>query len=303
MGVEGVEYSYSCFKILRIVLVHMMPLPAKVWNFGRLSLDLSTPQIMGILNVTPDSFSDGGQYTLVDQAVAHALAMCEAGASVIDIGGESTRPDAAVVSIEEEIQRVIPVVSALAQHDVIMSIDTSNPELMRAAVEAGAHIWNDVRGLKRPGAIETAVELDVPVILMHMRGEPATMNGLDQYQDVVQDVMNELMQRVECCIEAGMDPEKIMLDPGFGFAKNTEQNLHLLHHFHRLNTLGFPLMSALSRKRFISATLGGVEPAERDIASAAAHLLSIQQGACMVRSHNVRAMHDVIQIWKAVNLS
>ncbi len=255
---------------------------------------------MGILNVTPDSFSDGGLHNQKDQAVAKALEMIADGATVIDVGGESTRPGASVVEVEEEIRRVVPVVEELAKHDVIISIDTSQPEVIKAAVKAGAHIWNDVRALTRPQALETAAELNIPVIIMHMRGEPTTMNNLDQYDDVTQDVIRELSQRVQDALDVGVKAEHIMIDPGFGFAKNAQQNLKLLQEFYKLTEMGYPILSALSRKRFIGAALNGAEPQARAVGSAAAHLLSIQQGACMVRAHDVKVTADAIKIWKAM---
>ncbi|MEG0343477.1 MAG: dihydropteroate synthase [Acinetobacter sp.] len=280
--------------------MQLKPLAQKTLKCGQLTLDLSQPHIMGILNVTPDSFSDGGQYNEVAQAIAHAKQMIADGATVIDVGGESTRPGASAVAIEEEIRRVVPVVTEVAKLNVVISIDTSAPEVMRAAVQAGAHIWNDVRALSRPNALQTAAELDIPVIIMHMRGEPTTMNNLDQYDNVTQDVMIELQQRVNDALHAGVRSENIMIDPGFGFAKNAQQNLQLLNEFYRLTELGYPILSALSRKRFIGEALGGVDAGERAVGSVTAHLLTIQQGACMVRAHDVKAMHDAVLVWKAM---
>lgn len=280
--------------------MQLKPLRPQIWTFGHLKLDLSQPHVMGILNVTPDSFSDGGLHNQKDQAVAKALEMMADGATVIDVGGESTRPGASVVEVKEEIRRVVPVVEELAKHDVIISIDTSQPEVIKAAVKAGAHIWNDVRALTRPQALETAAELNIPVIIMHMRGEPTTMNNLDQYDDVTQDVIRELSQRVQDALDVGVKAEHIMIDPGFGFAKNAQQNLKLLQEFYKLTEMGYPVLSALSRKRFIGTALDGAEPQARAVGSAAAHLLSIQQGACMVRAHDVKATADAIKIWKAM---
>ena len=280
--------------------MQLKPLRPQIWTFGHLKLDLSQPHVMGILNVTPDSFSDGGLHNQKDQAIAKALEMIADGATVIDIGGESTRPGASVVDVEEEIRRVVPVVEELSKYDVIISIDTSQPEVIKAAVKAGAHIWNDVRALTRPQALETAAELNIPVIIMHMRGEPTTMNNLDQYDDVTQDVIRELSQRVQDALDVGVKAEHIMIDPGFGFAKNAQQNLKLLQEFYKLTEMGYPILSALSRKRFIGAVLNGAEPQARAVGSAAAHLLSIQQGACMVRAHDVKATAEAIKIWKAM---
>ena len=283
--------------------MQLMALPKKILRCGELSLDLSVPHVMGILNVTPDSFSDGGKHNGKAQAIAHAKQMIADGATIIDVGGESTRPGASVVEVEEEIRRVIPVVEALAELDVVISIDTSQPEVIQAAVAAGAHIWNDVRALTRPNALETAAELNIPVIIMHMRGEPTTMNGLDQYDNVTLDVMAELSQRVADALKAGVKAENIMIDPGFGFAKNAKQNLKLLKEFHQLNQLGYPILSALSRKRFIGEALGGADAGQRAVGSVAGHLLSIQQGACMVRAHDVKAMSDAIKVWHAMNIA
>ena len=283
--------------------MQLMALPKKILRCGELSLDLSVPHVMGILNVTPDSFSDGGKHNGKAQAIAHAKQMIADGATIIDVGGESTRPGASVVEVEEEIRRVVPVVEALAELDVVISIDTSQPEVIQAAVAAGAHIWNDVRALTRPNALETAAELNIPVIIMHMRGEPTTMNGLDQYDNVTLDVMDELSQRVADALKAGVKAENIMIDPGFGFAKNAKQNLKLLKEFHQLNQLGYPILSALSRKRFIGEALGGADAGQRAAGSVAGHLLSIQQGACMVRAHDVKAMSDAIKVWQAMNMA
>ena len=283
--------------------MQLMALPKKILRCGELTLDLSVPHVMGILNVTPDSFSDGGKHNGKAQAIAHAKQMIADGATVIDVGGESTRPGASVVKVDEEIRRVVPVVEALAELDVVISIDTSQPEVIQAAVAAGANIWNDVRALTRPNALEMAAELNIPVIIMHMRGEPTTMNGLDQYDNVILDVMAELSQRVADALKAGVKAENIMIDPGFGFAKNAKQNLKLLKEFHQLNQLGYPILSALSRKRFIGEALGGADAGQRAVGSVAGHLLSIQQGACMVRAHDVKAMSDAIKVWQAMNMA
>ena len=283
--------------------MQLMSLPNRILNCGNLKLDLSTPHVMGILNVTPDSFSDGGRHNSKDMAVTHAKQMIADGATVIDVGGESTRPGASAVDVAEEIRRVVPVVEALSKLDVVISIDTSQPEVIQAAVQAGAHIWNDVRALTRPQALETAARLNIPVIIMHMRGEPTTMNQLDQYDDVTHDVIGEIQQRVDDALSAGVKEENILIDPGFGFAKNAQQNLRLLNEFYRLNGLGYPILSALSRKRFIGEALNGADAQDRAVGSVAAHLLSIQQGACMVRAHDVKQMSDAINVWKAMQMA
>lgn len=280
--------------------MHYVPLSQRQLRCGGKLLDLSQPHVMGILNVTPDSFSDGGLHNSKQQAIEHALQMIADGATVIDIGGESTRPGAAVVTVEEELTRVIPVVEVLAKENVILSIDTSQPEVMRQAVEAGAHIWNDVRALTRPNALETAAELNIPVILMHMRGEPTTMNQLADYQDVTAEVIAELKQKIDLAIQVGVTPENIMIDPGFGFAKNAAHNLQLLNELWQLHELGYPILSALSRKRFIGAVVGEADAKARAVGSVAGHLLSIQQGACMVRAHDVKATVDAIRVWQAM---
>lgn len=280
--------------------MHYVPLSQRQLRCGGKLLDLSQPHVMGILNVTPDSFSDGGLHNSKQQAIEHALQMIADGATVIDIGGESTRPGAAVVTVEEELTRVIPVVEVLAKENVILSIDTSQPEVMRQAVEAGAHIWNDVRALTRPNALETAAELNIPVILMHMRGEPTTMNQLADYRDVTAEVIAELKQKIDLAIQVGVTPENIMIDPGFGFAKNAAHNLQLLNELWQLHELGYPILSALSRKRFIGAVVGEADAKARAVGSVAGHLLSIQQGACMVRAHDVKATVDAIRVWQAM---
>ncbi|HAV4560214.1 TPA: dihydropteroate synthase [Acinetobacter baumannii] len=280
--------------------MQLISLPKQILQCGQLQLDLSQPHVMGILNVTPDSFSDGGKHNQLDQAVDHALSMIEQGATIIDIGGESTRPGASEVAVEEEVRRVVPVVKALSRHNVILSIDTSQPEVIRAAKAAGAHIWNDVRALKRPNALKTAVELDIPVVIMHMRGEPTTMNQLDQYTNVTLDVMQELQQRIDEALAAGVKKHNIIVDPGFGFAKNAQQNLKLLKEFWKLNELGYPILSGLSRKRFIGEALQDAPADQRAVGSVTGHLLSIQQGASIVRAHDVKEMHEAILVWKAI---
>lgn len=263
-------------------------------------LDLSQPQIMGILNVTPDSFSDGGQYQQLDLAVEQALKMQQDGASIIDIGGESTRPNAPSVSLQQELDRVLPIVDALKSYNLILSIDTSQPEVIRQAVRLGASIWNDVRALRRPNALQTAIELDIPVILMHMRGEPDTMTNLANYGDVVSEVKQELAQTIAMAMRAGLKKQHIIADIGFGFAKNTQHNIELLKHFAQFADMGFPLLSGLSRKRFIGEILDIAQADERVIGSVIGHLLSIQQGANIVRVHDVKATVEAIRMWEAI---
>ncbi|MGO2505813.1 dihydropteroate synthase [Psychrobacter alimentarius] len=272
------------------------------------TLDLSQPHVMGILNVTPDSFSDGGQFTAIDKAVAHCQQMIADGATIIDIGGESTRPNANIVATNDEIQRVVPVVQAIRQHcgdEVWLSVDTSNPAVMQAAFDASADIWNDVRALKREGAVALAAKLDIPVMLMHMRGEPTTMNDLAQYTDVVQEVTVELAARIEKVTSLGVKRENIIIDPGFGFAKDYEHHCALLKHLDELKPLGLPMMFGISRKRFLAEVLtksgaGSVittQAVERDAIGTAAGIFAIQQGACIIRTHNVSMMQQAVALW------
>lgn len=284
--------------LIKMQIVNVKPYILTLPNAKQ--LDLSQPQVMGILNVTPDSFSDGGQYQQLDLAVEQALKMQQDGASIIDIGGESTRPNAPSVSLQQELDRVLPVVEALKPYNLILSIDTSQPEVIRQAVGLGASIWNDVRALTRPNALQTAVELDIPVILMHMRGEPDTMNNLANYRDIVAEVKQELLQKIEMAIQAGVKKQHIIADIGFGFAKNSQHNIELLKHFAQFTDMGFPLLSGLSRKRFIGEILDVTQADERVIGSVVGHLFSIQQGANIVRVHDVKATAEAIKIWKAI---
>ena len=291
------------------------PLPNYKVSSRDKTLDLSQPHVMGILNVTPDSFSDGGQFTAIDSAITHAKDMIGAGATIIDIGGESTRPNAAAVSTEEEVQRVVPVVKAIRQQlgslskDIWLSIDTSNPIIMQAAFEAGADIWNDVRALKREGAAEMAAKLDIPVMLMHMRGEPTTMNNLAQYDDVIKEVSTELTARIAEVTSLGVKREKIIIDPGFGFAKNYEHHCALLSELQGLQDLGLPMMFGISRKRFLAEVLSksGVEALantqalERDAVGTAAGIFALQQGASIIRTHNVAMMQQAVTLWQQLS--
>lgn len=281
----------------------ILPLPNIQLDLKTHLLDLSIPQVMGILNVTPDSFSDGGKYHQRDQAIIRAEQMIQEGASIIDIGGESTRPNAQPICVDQELERVIPVVERLADYPITLSIDTSQPEVIRHAIQTGAHIWNDVRALSRPNALKTAAELQIPVILMHMRGEPNTMNQLAHYQHCVEEVKTELQQRIDVALQQGIQPKHILLDVGFGFAKNTQHNLQLLHQLWQFHEFGFPLVSGLSRKRFIGDVLNQTNATDRTIGSVVGHLLSIQQGASIVRVHDVKATVEAIKLWQAVQHS
>lgn len=285
--------------------MQLRSLPKQYLNCRHKTLDLFEPQVMGILNVTPDSFSDGGQYEHMDAALKRAEQIVQEGGSIIDIGGESTRPDAAVVSSEQELARVIPVVEAIRQRfDAVISIDTSCPQVMRAAVDAGADIWNDVRALTRPQALQTAASLNIPVVLMHMRGEPGSMNQLAQYENVSSEVIQELDERINAAMAAGVQHQHIIVDPGFGFAKNAQHNLNLLNNLWQLSDhYQFPMLVGLSRKRVLGEVLNGAAVNERVYAGLAAHLLGVQQGASIVRTHDVAATVQHLKLWQAARHS
>jgi len=255
---------------------------------------------MGVLNVTPDSFSDGGHYLEPDRAVQHARAMVDEGAAIIDIGGESSRPGAQAVDEAEELRRVIPVITALrASADVPISIDTCKPGVMRAAVAAGAGMINDITALQAPGALATATALAVPVCLMHMQGDPATMQREPAYTDVVSEVCDYLQARAAACVQAGMRRDRILLDPGFGFGKTTAHNLLLLQQLPVLVATGFPVLAGLSRKSMIGHVLG-LPVDNRLSAGVALAALAVWQGARLVRSHDVRATREAIEMVHAV---
>ncbi|MGI9222935.1 MAG: dihydropteroate synthase [Woeseiaceae bacterium] len=255
---------------------------------------------MGILNVTPDSFSDGGKFLARDTALRHAESMAAAGASIIDIGGESTRPGAGEISAQEELDRVLPVVESLAGGlDAAVSIDTSRPRVMREAIAAGAAMINDVRALRGDGALDAAAELQVPVCLMHMQGRPRTMQASPHYDDVVADVVNFLAERISACREAGLDEALLIVDPGFGFGKMRQHNIELLANLRQLARLGRPILAGLSRK----ATLGeltGRKVDDRMPASVAAAVIAVTRGADIVRVHDVRETVDALRIAAAI---
>ena len=267
---------------------------------GRI-LKLDVPRVMGIVNTTPDSFSDGGAHDTLEAAVAHGLQLAAQGAAILDIGGESTRPGADEVGIEEELRRTIPVIEALAkQVSIPVSIDTSKPEVMRAAVAAGAGMINDVYALRRDGALEAAAELGVPVVLMHMRGEPRSMQANPEYDDVVGEVHRFLAERIFAAEMAGIARKHIVADPGFGFGKGMQHNLQLLAQLRRFSDLGVPVLAGLSRKKTIGEITGRDEPRERVSGSVAAHLLAAQNGATILRVHDVAATVDALKVWNAV---
>ena len=264
------------------------------------TLDLSAPRVMGVLNVTPDSFSDGGRWLAPERAVAQALGMVEAGAAIIDVGGESTRPGATKVDTQQELQRVIPVIEALRDAcPVPVSIDTRKPAVMRAAVAAGAGLINDINALQAPGAMETARSLGVPVCLMHMQGGPESMQDRPQYRQVVPEVRDFLLQRAQACMTAGIRREHILLDPGFGFGKTTMHNLLLLQQLDVLVAAGFPVLVGLSRKSLIGNILG--LPVDKRLhGGIALAVLAVWQGAQLVRTHDVQATREAIEMCHAV---
>jgi len=268
---------------------------------GRHTLDLTRARVMGILNVTPDSFSDGGDFATREAALRHARQMVADGADLIDVGGESTRPGAPPVSVAEELDRVIPVIEALASELAVpVSVDTSKPEVMRAAVAAGAGLINDVAALRRPGALAAAAALRVPVCLMHMQGEPGTMQQDPAYGDVVAEVAAFLAGRLAACEAAGIPRERLLVDPGFGFGKTLAHNLALLRGLPRLASLGAPVLAGLSRKSMIGALLGGVPVGERLHGSVAAAVLAVERGAAIVRVHDVGPTVQALRIVAAV---
>jgi dihydropteroate synthase len=259
-------------------------------------LDLGRPQVMGVLNVTPDSFSDGGRYRDRAAALAHARRMVEEGAAIIDVGGESTRPGSLAASLAEELDRVIPVIEALRRDSgIYISVDTSKPEVMRAAAQAGAGLINDVRALQEPGALEAAAECGCAVCLMHMQGEPGTMQDAPRYADVVTEVREFLRRRVAACEAAGIGRARIAVDPGFGFGKSLEHNLALLAGLPVIAADGLPLLVGLSRKRMIG-TLTGRGDGERLAGSLAAAVVAAQNGARIVRAHDVRETVDALRV-------
>lgn len=266
------------------------------------SLDLSKPQVMGVLNATPDSFSDGGTLYLdsaldVSKALARASAMVSDGAAILDIGGESTRPGATPVGQQEEMDRVLPLVEAIvAELDVIVSVDTSTPALMSEAAALGAGLINDVRALAREGALAAAASTGLPVCLMHMQGEPGTMQANPAYEDVTQCVSEYLQQRVDDCVQAGIARDRLLLDPGFGFGKTLDHNLQLLRELPRLQSLGLPLLVGLSRKSMIGKILGR-DVHERLAGGLALAVMAVERGATIIRTHDVVETADALAMW------
>lgn len=270
------------------------------FHCGRFQLDLTRPRVMGIVNVTPDSFSDGGKYSSVDLAVEHALQLITEGADILDIGGESTRPGAIPVDLDEELRRVIPVIEALSKVTTVpISIDTYKPDVMRAAIEAGADIVNDICALRKDRALEIIANSNAGVCLMHMQGIPQTMQINPQYTDVVSEVKHFLADRVNACLAHGIANERIMLDPGFGFGKTTAHNVALIQHLDSFVALGFPLLVGLSRKSVLGRIAGGDEQ-QRLHAGLAASVISVMKGAKIVRVHDVKATVDALKVVAAV---
>ena len=270
-------------------------------HFTAHNLDLNQPRIMGILNLTPDSFSDGGLFLHKDKAIQHVEKMISDGASIIDVGGESTRPGADAVSVDEECQRVIPLIKAIREiSNIPISIDTSKTEVMQRAVEAGASMINDVNGLRAEGAVELVASLKVPVCIMHMQGQPRTMQHTPSYKDVVKEVKEFLNQRIDVCIKAGIKKENIIVDPGFGFGKTLEHNLSLFKNLDEFKSLDVPLLVGVSRKSMIGAVLNDAPANERLYGSVALATLAAWMNANILRVHDVKATADALKLCMAV---
>lgn len=272
-------------------------------HFPYQTLDLAQPCIMGILNVTPDSFSDGGLFINKGKALCHVEKMINDGAQIIDIGGESTRPGASDVSVDEECQRVIPLIKAIREiSDIPISIDTSKTHVMQQAVLAGASMINDVNALQADGAVSLAAELNVPVCIMHMQGKPRTMQHTPVYENVVSEVKEFLRKRIETCIDSGINKKNIVIDPGFGFGKTLEHNLSLFKHLNEFTDLGVPLLVGVSRKSMIGAVLNGVPADERLHGSIALATLAAWMNTNILRVHDVKATADALKLCVAVKI-
>ena len=283
-----------------MALPHPSPLTRHaILKLGRFSLTLERPLIMGVVNVTPDSFSDGGRFFGTQQALEHARVLIEEGADILDIGGESSRPAAEPVGLDEELRRVMPVLEQLAQMPVPVSVDTCKPEVMRCAIAAGAAMVNDINALREPGALEEVAQSQAAVCLMHMQGEPRSMQRDPQYEDVVAEVTAFLAQRVEAAQQAGIARERIVIDPGFGFGKSTGHNLELLQGLSTIAGLGQPVLVGLSRKSLFGK-ITGKPVADRVSASVAAALLAVERGAALVRVHDVAATRDALLVLNAI---
>ena len=264
-------------------------------------LALDAPVVMGVLNVTPDSFSDGGRYVLPDAALAQARRMVEHGAAIVDVGGESTRPGAVVPSVQQELDRVIPVVERIARElDVMISVDTSRPEVVAAACEAGAHLINDIRGFRDPATLAAAADAGAAVCVMHMQGEPDSMQRAPTYQDVVREVADYLVQRIADCRSAGVSADAILIDPGFGFGKTQDHNLTLFRALDHFTALGAPLLVGVSRKSMVGHLTGGRPVDQRLAGSVALAALAASRGAAVLRAHDVAETVDAVRIGAAV---
>ena len=266
-----------------------------IWKCDQFSFDTRMPVIMGILNVTPDSFSDGGRFTSLDAALEHARQMVEQGALIVDVGGESTRPGSAEVSPEEELGRVLPVVKALAADGLCVSIDTRHPSVAQACVKAGASIINDVSGFRDADMVRVAASCNAGLVVMHMKGEPGTMQDNPTYDDVVAEVRDYLIEQAEMLEDAGIARERICIDPGPGFGKTPAQTLEVVRNFHEFARVGYPVMVAVSRKRYIGEAYDIAEPLERDEASANEAVLACELGASIIRTHNVEATRKALE--------
>lgn len=269
------------------------------WSVRGRALSIARPLVMGIVNVTPDSFSDGGRHATHGQALAHARRLIEEGADILDIGGESTRPGAADVPVAEELDRVVPLIESLASAGIPLSVDTSKPDVMRAALDAGAAIVNDVYALRAPGALDVVAASDCGVVLMHMQGVPRTMQAEPRYDDVVAEVAGFLQQRVAALQAAGVERDRVALDPGFGFGKTVEHNFTLLRELPRLAALGCTVVAGVSRKSMLGAVTGRAL-GERVTASVVGAVLAVERGARVVRVHDVAATRDGLRVWEAM---
>ena len=270
-----------------------------VLHAGSHRLSLDRPLIMGIVNTTPDSFSDGGRWSDAQAAIQHALKLRDDGADILDVGGESTRPGADAVPADQEIKRVLPVIQALVDHGCVVSVDTMKPEVMRVALDAGASMVNDVMALRVPGALDVLAASSAAVCLMHMQGEPRTMQDTPVYNDVLEAVNAFLGDRIRTCEAAGIARQRLVIDPGFGFGKALAHNLTLLRHLQQLTEWGVPVLAGMSRKSMLG-TLTGQGVDAREFAGVAAHLSAVARGAKLLRVHNVAAMRDALAIWNAV---
>ncbi len=269
-------------------------------RLGEKILTLGQPRVMGILNVTPDSFSDGGRFIAADAAIKHAASMLEQGADIVDVGGESTRPRAEELPAQQELDRILPVIEAIAERlDVAISVDTSKPEVMEAAVGAGATLINDVFALRRDGALQAAAGLNAGICLMHMQGPPATMQDRPEYAELPRDIIDFLGERVRACRDAGIAAKRLIVDPGFGFGKNDQHNLKILANLGEFSALHLPLLVGLSRKRTLGKLAG--KNADRLVAAGvAAAVIAVSNGAHIVRTHDVRPTVDALRVFEAV---